>query len=228
MSQPADQPEQPDARPVASPPGGHRPGAALTALAVALVVFGLGAPLGLLWALLAPDVPLRVTDAGPIYRDPQAEHLFAADGWFTLLAIPFGVLAAVGAWLAARSIRGAPGLVATTLGAVAAGVLAWWLGRQIGLSDYQATLAAAEAGADLGRPPDLKVIATGWWPPRVLGVLLVPAFAAAATYTLLAAWSAQPSLRPQAPPAGDDAWPQPGQGGSPAGMPPRFRHLDDP
>lgn len=173
--------------------------AALAAIAVAAAL--LGVPFGLLWSVVAPDVPVRVTEAGPVYADPQPEQLAAADGWFAILALPFGVLAAVGVWLATRRRgRGLPGLVGLVVGMVGAGLLGWWLGRWVGRSGYQDTLAAAPVGAELARPADLAVVEVGWWPPHVLGVLLVPALAAAATYTMLAAWSRFPDLLPAAQP----------------------------
>jgi hypothetical protein len=171
-------------------------------LAVAAAVAGLGAPFGLLWSVVAPDVPVRVTDQGPAYGQAQPEQLVAADGWFAILAVPFGVLVAAAIWRLVRSARGTPGLVALTIGALGAGLLAWWLGRQVGLADYQTTLAAAETGAQFGRPADLGVAEVGWWPPRVLGVLVVPALAAAAMYTMLAAWSPFPSLQSPGAPTG--------------------------
>lgn len=166
------------------------------ALAVTLAVAVLGAPFGLLWAVVAPAVPVRMTGNGPAYAEAQPEQLIAGDGWYAILAVPFGILLAVTVWLAGRRIRGVPGLAALAGGAIGAGLLAWWVGRQLGLESYRETLAAARAGSLLERPPDLAVAEAGWWPPHVLGVLLIPALVAAITYTLLAAWSAYPGLRP--------------------------------
>jgi hypothetical protein len=177
---------------------------ALTMLAIVAAVAALGVPFGLLWTAVAPDVPVIMTNGGPVYGEAQPEQPIAADGWFAILALPVGLLAAVGVWLLARPARGMPGLVALIAGAVGAGLVAWWVGRQIGLADFESTLAAAEAGARLDQPPDLGVVELGWWPPQVLGVFLVPALAAAATYTMLAAWSQFPSLRPESP-APEDA-----------------------
>jgi hypothetical protein len=183
-----------------------RPGPlAVAMLAIAAAVAVLGVPYGLLWAALAPDVPVRVTERGPVFAVPQPEQLIAADGWFAILAVPFGVLVAFAGWLVARRVRGVPalagaaGLLAVTVGAVGAALLAWWLGRQIGLAGYQETLAAAAPGAELARPPDLGAAEVGWWPPRILGVLLAPSLVAAAAYTLLAAWSPHPGLHPDPP-----------------------------
>lgn len=181
------------------------------AVVATVAVAALGIPLGLLWAAVAPDVPVVVTERGPVFGDPQPEQLVAADGWFAILAVPFGVLVAAASWLAGRRrLRGVPALVALTAGSVGAGLVAWGLGRRLGLASYRDALAAAEVGADLARPPDLVVAEAGWWPPHVLGVLLVPALAAVGTYTLLAAWSRFADLQPPDPrPPG----PAPGQAG---------------
>ncbi|MPZ25842.1 MAG: DUF2567 domain-containing protein [Micromonosporaceae bacterium] len=166
-------------------------------LLVATVVAALGVPFGLLWAAVAPDVPLVMTARGPAFAVPQPEQLIAADGWFAILAVPFGILVAVGVWLAGhRRRRGVAALAALTVGAVGAGLVGWGLGRRVGLAGYRDTLAAAEVGADLARPPDLVVAEAGWWPPHLLGVVLVPALVAASTYTLLAAWSRFADLQP--------------------------------
>lgn|SRR5690606_12930975 len=167
------------------------------ALLITAAAAALGLPFGLVWTALAPEVPLRVTEAGLVYAEAQPEQVVAADGWYAVLAVPFGILLGVGAWLAGRRARGIPGLVALVVGALGAGMLAWWLGAQVGLDGYYASAAAADPGTVVGRPPDLSMAEAGWWPPRVTGLPLVPALTAAITYTLLAAWSHSPTLRPE-------------------------------
>ena len=177
----------------------RRPGrAAAVAAAILLGVAALGAPLGLLWAAVAPTVQVRMTSDGALLADQQPEEFIAADGWFTLLGACFGVLAAVAVWLVVRR-RGPLPLVALTLGAVGAGLIAWWLGRHQGLEAYQRMLDSAPDGAVFGKPADLRAadvdVHYGFL-PVVRGVVLVPALAAAVTYALLAGWSRFPSLRP--------------------------------
>lgn len=167
-------------------------------LAVAAVVALLGVPLGLAWAALAPDVPVRATAGGPVLAEPQGEQPVAADGWFVLLAAPFGVLVAGAAWRFLRRARGPGTVAAVAAGATIAGLLAWWVGRQPGLSAYEQAVAAASAGELLRQPPDLHMVASGWWPPVVQGAPLLPGLFAALTYTLAAAWSRYPELDPAA------------------------------
>jgi hypothetical protein len=174
---------------------------AATAAAVALGTAALGLPYALIWALVAPDIPLVKVDGvdllpeiGPnvVPTQPEPEQFVAGDGWFAVLGAVFGVVAAAGAWRFARRARGPVALVALTVGAVGAGMLAAWLGQRIGLDDYRQALAAAPTGARLSHPPRLSVDDL----PLPFGVPLVAGLAAAVTYTLLASWSRHPSLRP--------------------------------
>lgn len=175
---------------------------------VAAAVAAAGAPLGLLWAWLAPDVPVRVVAGGVAPAEAQPEGFFAADGWFILLSVGFGLVAAAALWFGLRAYRGPVMLAALAVGAVGAGLLAWWVGHKIGLSDYQRAVRAAAPETTVDRPPDLRIRELGWWfgvIPRVQGDLLVPAAAATIGYTMLAAWSRYPSLRPdQAPPPAEE------------------------
>lgn len=171
--------------------------ALLVGTAAAVVIAALGAPLGLLWAVVAPGVPVVQASGGPVLTEQQPEQFVAADGWFSVLGLAFGVLAAVGVWWALRRWRGAVGLVALTFGSIGAALLAWWLGRQVGLGDYEQWRATAAVGASYLRPPDLRggSVHLHWgFLPSVRGDLLVPAFGAAVTYTLLAGWASDPEL----------------------------------
>lgn len=169
------------------------------ALAVGALTL-LGAPLGLLWAAFAPDTPVVKAPGGAVYAQPQPEQPIAADGWFSLLGLGFGVLAALALWFVLRRVRGPVGLFAATLGAFGAALVAWQVGRRIGLATFERLLATAPAGRAFSKPADLRAGDVDW----VLGVLpvphgnlLLPAFGAAVTYTLLAGWSRWPSLRPE-------------------------------
>ncbi|MFF5172107.1 DUF2567 domain-containing protein [Micromonospora sp. NPDC000089] len=185
------------AAPVVTDRPRHRVAVAVaTALGVAL----LGVPLGLLWAAVAPDTPVLKTAEGAIYAQPQPEQPIAADGWFSVLGLAFGLLCAVGLWMLLRRRRGPGTLFAVALGALGAGLVAWQVGRRIGLSGYQRLLATAPEGTAFTKPADLRAGGI----ERLLGVLpvpfgdvLLPAFAAVVVYTLLAGWSRWPSLRPE-------------------------------
>jgi hypothetical protein len=185
----------------ARPTGGRRPGrAALVGLATAAGITLLGLPMGLLWAALAPAVPVRKTADGAALTQAQPEEFIAADGWFTLVGLCFGVATAIAVWLLLRRRRGPFGLIVAVLGALGAAVVAWQVGRRIGLAEYQRLLADAQVGDILNRPPDLRAGGFEWVLgviPTIQGNLLLPAFGVAVMYTLLAGWSGHPSLRPE-------------------------------
>ncbi|MEV4822772.1 DUF2567 domain-containing protein [Micromonospora sp. NPDC049274] len=175
-----------------------------TVLGVVVALAVLGGPLGLLWAVLAPDTPVLKTAEGAIYADPQPEQPIAADGWFSLLGLAFGVLAALALWFLLRRRRGPVGLLGAVLGTLAAAPVAWQVGRRVGLATFDRLLDSAPAGQAFTKPADLRAGGIDWLlgvVPVPHGNLLLPAFGAAVTYTLLAGWSRWPGLRPEPDPA---------------------------
>ena len=191
-------------------PVGARRRAVGVTLGAAFLLTVLGAPLGLLWAAIAPDTPVLKTAEGAIYAQPAPEQPIAADGWFSLLGLGFGVLAAIALWFLLRRRRGPVGLVAGVLGGLGAAVVAWQLGRRIGLSAYHRLLETAQDGTAFTKPADLRAGGLEWHVVPY-GDLLLPAFGAAVAYTLLAGWSRWPSLRPEPEPDVPPA-PPPGEG----------------
>jgi hypothetical protein len=179
---------------------------ALVAVLSAAVVLVLGAPFGLLWAWLAPAVPVVQTGTSVVINDSSPEEYIAADGWYTLLGLGFGLLVAVVAWLLLRRDRGPFLLLGVIAGMLGAGYLVGpWIGEMVGRDDYRHWSETATKGATYLAPPEVHSI----------GPTLVPAFAAAIVLTLLAGWSNDPDLeQPGAKPgygpnaATENPWPQ--------------------
>ena len=147
----------------------------------------LGVLLGLAWAWLAPTVPVVSAGdtAGVLVTDPSPEQYIAADGWFTMLGLGFGLTVAVGAWLALRRDRGPFLLLGVVAGAYVAG--RWTApaaGQLLGRDAYEQWIATAARGATYLAPPEVQAS----------GPKLVPAFVAAIVLTLLAGWSNDPDL----------------------------------
>ncbi|RZT80064.1 uncharacterized protein DUF2567 [Micromonospora violae] len=189
-----------------------------TVLGAVLALAALGVPLGLLWAALAPDTPVLKTAEGAIYAEPQPEQPIAADGWFSLLGLAFGLLVALVLWFVLRRRRGPVGLVAVVLGTLLAAPVAWQVGRRIGLATFDRLLATAPAGQAFSKPADLRAGGVDWLLgvlPVPHGNLLLPAFGAAVMYTLLAGWSRWPGLRPE-PEPGEFSWVSAGTPAPPA------------
>ncbi|GIF95239.1 hypothetical protein [Catellatospora citrea] len=182
-------------RPV-SGPGGGRGADVLWALALAVVIAVLGLGLGLLWHAVAPTLPLRIVEEGAVYTSTEPEQLAAAEGWFVLLGLGFGMLCAIAAWALLPARRGPIQLAGLLLGTLIAGWAAWWLGHDIGLAAYQDKLAHAPVDTLVQRPVDLRAVKKlSFFPYAIGGVLLIPALGAVVTYALAAAWSRWPSLR---------------------------------
>lgn len=175
-------------------------GDVLWALVTAAVIGVLGIGLGLLWHRFAPALPLRMADLGTerglVYTSPEPEELAAAEGWFVLLGLGFGILVAVLAWALLPARRGPIQLAGVLVGAVIAGWVAWWVGHHIGLAEYEQLKTSAPVDTIVHRPPDLRAVKElGFFPYAIGGTLLIPAFGAVVSYALMAAWSRWPSLR---------------------------------
>ena len=129
-------------------PSTPAPGPAAEARAGLLVAVGsvlLGAPVGLLWALLAPE--LVVSASGELPGSAEAGRvLVQADGTFVLLAVLAGLLTA-----AVASALGRRHLLGTALGLVVGGALAAEVARRtgtlVGREEARELLAAAADGA---------------------------------------------------------------------------------
>jgi hypothetical protein len=167
-----------------SPRPWRRSVAAGVGVLVAIAV--LGVLFGLLWAWLAPTVPVtKLSDGSIVVTDPSPEQYIAADGWFTLLGLGFGLIVTIGAWLVMRRDRGPFLLLGVVGGAFVAGRwVAPLAGEFLGSGAYQDWRETAAQGATYLAPPELQA----------LGPKLVPAFIAAIVLTLLAGWSNDPDL----------------------------------
>jgi hypothetical protein len=157
----------------------------VVAVSVALTALVLGGPLGLLWRWLAPAVPVIDNGRDVVVNDPSPEEYIAADGWFTLLGLGFGLLVAIVAWRVLRRDRGPFLLLGVVTGTFGAGwLVAPWVGELIGRDAYEQWRSTAAQGATYLAPPEVHSV----------GPTLVPAFAAAIVLTLLAGWSNDPDL----------------------------------
>ncbi|HEX6497574.1 MAG TPA: DUF2567 domain-containing protein [Micromonosporaceae bacterium] len=169
----------------------------LVALGVVAGLAVLGLPLGWLWSVAAPRVPIEMTSDGPMLADPQPEQYIADEGWYILLTVAVGALAALLVWALLRRHRGPVLLVGLTLGSAFGGVVAWWLGSHLGLSHYHDLLQHAPVGSRFSRPVGLRVQRVGlWhgWLPLARGDVLSEAIAATLVYALLAGFSPSASL----------------------------------
>lgn len=105
--------------------------AAVAVLAIALS----GALLGVLWWKLAPAVPLVgdvVDERWVVFlKESEGEQAIGVDGTFTLLALAFGALSGLVAFLLRRR-GGVPLVVALGVGGLLGSLLAWRVGVWLG------------------------------------------------------------------------------------------------
>ncbi|CAM5333229.1 MULTISPECIES: AAA family ATPase [Streptomyces] len=141
--------------------------AALTALAVAL----LGLLLGFLWSRLAPHVPL-VSDGEAVYlRDTEGEQAIGADGTFALLALAFGAVSGVAAFLVHRA-GGILLVCGLALGSLGGAAVAWRFGMALG-PDGDVAGHARDAGQGVPFDAPLELGALGVLVAWPLAALLV-------------------------------------------------------
>ncbi len=148
-----------------------------TARTVLLAVAGclvLGAVLGVVWAWLAPRVPLEVVGDGAVPEEYQPGGFIAADGVFAVLAVLAGVVVAtlLLRWDGRPLVCLGAGVLGGSLGAL----LMWWVGSRIGAVDVDAVVATSPDGTVFDAPLRL----------RMPGVLLLWPTAVAAVVTALA------------------------------------------
>lgn len=147
--------------------------AAVITVAVALG----GVLLGLLWWWLAPHVPLVgdvVEKKWVVYiADTEGEQAVGVDGTFTLLALAFGAVSALGVFLVRRR-GGVPLVAALTLGGLLGALLAWRAGMWLGPT-RDVVAHAKEVGKGVTFSAPLELGAKGAllaWPVAALVVYM--------------------------------------------------------
>ena len=230
------QPQQP------LPPDGRGPGPAgdaaragrpLAGIAVlAAVVAGsalLGVTAGFAWSAIAPRALLVVVSRGSAnVVNPETSAFIAGEGWFAVVSLAGGIITGLLGYLLAVRRHGPLAMIGVLAGALAAALVARWVGEQPGAAAYHHALAAGPAGTYLRAPLMLGGIGVlAFWPlaaglaaggpeavrylrarhelPRRPSAFSAPPSAGPPRDGLAAAW-----VPPLAPPADDDRHPEEG------------------
>jgi hypothetical protein len=143
-------------------PGRRQPGDGLSRslraalIALAAVVAGtaaLGAATGFLWASVAPRALAVVVAHGSAnVVNPETNAFIAADGWFTLLTAVGGVVSGLLGYALAVRRHGALAMTGVLVGALAATLIAMWIGQRSGTAAFNHSLAIDRPGTRLHVP----------------------------------------------------------------------------
>ena len=118
--------------PFGAPPPARAPGTPLwhdvrAGVLTVVVTVLVGAPVGLLWAALAPRVAVEVTGKDVQVLDTYRDGFIAVDGWFFAAVVLAGLVGGVLAWR-----LGAPHGPAVVLGLAVGGLAAAWIAARVG------------------------------------------------------------------------------------------------
>ncbi len=160
-----------------------------SAVIVAGVIVGLvsGAALGVLWAALAPRVPVVVGESGVVPDDFQPEQYFASDVAFGLLGVVAGVAIAIGlAYMRREHLFSV--LVAALLAGGLGTAAMWFVGTRLGSVDIEGLQATTSQEIVVDAPLEVSLGA----------MFLMWPLASAIVITFLALGDWLTSLRPAA------------------------------
>jgi hypothetical protein len=113
----------------------------------------LGAATGFLWASLAPRALAVVVARGSAnVVNPETNAFIAADAWFTLLTVIGGVISGLLGYALAVRRHGALAMAGVLAGALAATLIAMWIGQRSGTAAFNHSLAIDRPGTLLRVP----------------------------------------------------------------------------
>jgi hypothetical protein len=108
----------------------------------------LGVIAGAIWAAVAPRALLQEVGHGEAQLvNAESSAFITADAWFCLMMLIGGLLTGILGYRLLVRRAGWPAAAGLVLGAVAAALLALWIGENIGLGSYNHLLATSQNGA---------------------------------------------------------------------------------
>jgi hypothetical protein len=135
----------------------------------------LGVAAGLIWAAVAPRAVLQEVahgEAGLVNAESSA--YIVADAWFCLIAVVGGLITGILGYRFLVRRTGWTAAAGLVLGAVAAALLALWIGENIGLGTYNHLLATSPNGAFFHESLALGAkSALAFWPLLTSAVILM-------------------------------------------------------
>ena len=142
------------------------PASVAAAFAVVAGTALLGVAAGYLWEAVAPRGLLEMSGRGmAVLVSAEPTAFIGADAAFCLICLAGGVISGLLGYLFAVRRHGPLGMAGVLLGALAAALVARWIGEQSGLAAFHHLLATLPAGARLRAPLRLRATSLlGAWP----------------------------------------------------------------
>ena len=147
--------------------------AAFSAALAGSVVLGIAA--GLIWAAAAPRALLQEVAHGEAELvNAESSAFIAADAWFCLIVAVGGLLTGIVGYRILVRRSGWPATAGLVLGAVAAALVAMWVGENVGLGTYNHLLASSPNGTFFNASLALGAkSALAFWPLLTSAVILL-------------------------------------------------------
>ena len=135
----------------------------------------LGIVAGLVWAAVAPRAVLQEVGRGDANLvNPESSAFIVADAWFCLIVAVGGLITGILGYRFLVRRTGWTAAAGLVLGAVAAALLALWIGANIGLGTYNHLLATSPNGALFHASLALGAkSALAFWPLLTSAVILL-------------------------------------------------------
>jgi hypothetical protein len=135
----------------------------------------LGIVAGLIWAAVAPRPLLQEIARGEAELvNAESTAFIVADAWFALICAVGGLITGIVGYRVLVRRAGAAAAAGLILGAVAAALVAMWIGDNIGLGTYNHLLASSATGTVFHASLTLGAKSTlAFWPLFTSGVILL-------------------------------------------------------
>jgi hypothetical protein len=135
----------------------------------------LGVLAGVIWAAVAPRAVLQEVARGEAdLVNAESSAYIVADAWFCLIVVVGGLITGILGYRFLVRRTGWTAAAGLVLGAVAAALLALWIGENIGLGTYNHLLATSPAGAFFHASLGLGAkSALAFWPMLTSAVILM-------------------------------------------------------
>lgn len=157
--------------PVVEPPAPSLKDDVIAGVLTAAVTLLAGAPLGLLWAALAPRVAVVIENGSASLVRPMTDEFIAGDGYFLFAVLVAGLVGGLAAWRWGRA-HGPAVVVALAAAGVAAAYVAMVVGQLVGAEAVEVAVAGpGQQTVELALRLRAREALVGWPVASLIGYL---------------------------------------------------------